>query len=661
MKNILILAMSFIFCMNAFSAPFVFKGQTLCDVTGIEKVGNRIFLSVLSGQYGGASTLNILVSDNGGKAFSTPVLTLSDDLLSVSNGVLWKDGSDVLWLFYTETEGYYDGRGELKAIRCTDPLASVPVWSDPQSLGYGVCTGRPVVAGGRIVLPFALWSRSLISRWPNLYGNMRKNEDRGLHTDIDQYRGAGVYLSDDSGKSWKCCPDVVDVPSKVDARYPDPQLLLQSDGTIMMLLRSNGTGNSYKAFSRDKGLTWSVPEYFIISPDRKMAVESPAQDKLLMARSNAFDQYSYVRSEGLFAYMSEDNGQTWYGNICIDPSSDALSPVMHASGDGNCLVAYNNYVKGCGSVMFASINQKNIDASVSQILQLKPYAVASAELSDIPAKKNNKKWCQQPVKVLTYNIQVSRAGQWDPRGVWAPRFPAVTALVDEYDPDIMCSQEPYRDQMDDLIGYYKDKYNWVGRCTAADSLSMMAAHNPIFYRKDRFELIDWGIEWLTAYPGTTGYDAATPRNMTWAHLKDIPSGKEFFCFSCHYDHKGAEARQMSSYILLDAIKRLSANLPVICCGDFNSSDFSVPYNVLVDSGVLADSYTTCAEPVNGEYTSIPNYRAKGDIPKNKNHIDHIFFTPQNSIILSWELIIDDYNGVYGSDHLPICVEWKFSN
>ena len=53
--------------------------------------------------------------------------------------------------------------------------------------------------------------------------------------------------------------------------------------------------------------------------------------------------------------------------------------------------------------------------------------------------------------------------------------------------------------------------------------------------------------------------------------------------------------------------------------------------------------------------------AKDEIPKNKNHIDHIFYTPQNSIILSWELIINDYNGIYGSDHLPLCVEWKFSN
>jgi len=31
------------------------------------------------------------------------------------------------------------------------------------------------------------------------------------------------------------------------------------------------------------------------------------------------------------------------------------------------------------------------------------------------------------------------------------------------------------------------------------------------------------------------------------------------------------------------------------------------------------------------------------------------------MILYWELILNDYNGIYGSDHLPICVDWKFSN
>lgn len=647
-------------CLFMQAAPVVFKAHNDCAVTGIETAGGKLYMSITSGIYGGKSQVNVISSSNMEKSFSAPVLTLSDENMSVMGGILWKDEAGRLWLFYTETEGYFDGRGVLKAVRCDDPAADLPVWSQPEELGYGVCSGKPVQVGGRIILPFALWSRTLISAWPNLYGNLRKSEDNGQYTDIDDDRGAGVYISDDNGASWKCMPDVVKVPAKVDARYPDPQLIASSDGRVSMYLRSNGTGNVYVSRSVDKGDSWSPAEVFTINPDRKIAFAEFTDGRMLMARSNAFDQFTYSLNQGLLAYVSDDAGRTWYGNIVLDLDPSAVDPVLEISEAGT-FVAYNKYSKGKKTVCLSTITEKDIIQSIPQQYQVKPVEVAAAELSDIPSKKGERKWCQDPVKVGTYNIQVSRAAAWDPRADWTKRLPAVIALIDEYDFDILCSQEPYLGQVQDLREHYKDKYDCVARSTAADSLNLIAAHNPIFYRKDRFELLKWGIEWLTAVPGTPGYDAVTPRNMTWAHFRDKKSSKEFFCFSCHYDHKGKEARTLSSYILLDAIKRLSGSLPVICCGDFNSPDFSDPYNVLVNSGVLADSYITCPAPVNGEYTSISGYKAKEDIPKNKNHIDHIFFTPQNSIILSWELIIKDYNGIYGSDHLPLCVEWKFSN
>ena len=661
MKRIVtIISMFFAFCMIGKAAPVVLKGHNDCSVTGLETAGGKLYISITNGIYGGRSQVNVICSSNSGKSFSAPVLTLSDESLSVMGGVLWEDASGRLWLFYTETMGYYDGRGVLKAVRCDNPSDAAPTWTEPVQLGYGVCSGKPVQIDGRIVLPFALWSRTQISAWPNHFGNLRQNEDRGLYAELDDKRGAGVYISDDNGNSWNCLPDVVDVPAKVDARYPDPQLILTEDGHISMFLRSNGTGNAYISRSYDKGNTWSEAEVFTVNPDRKIAFATLGSGRMMMARSNAFDQFTYSLNQGLLAYVSDDEGKTWYGNLVLDMDPYSVDPVMEISDLGN-FVAFTKYVKGKKCVCLAKVTESDIVESISQQYPIKPVEVATTEVSDIPVKKGERKWCPEPVKVGTYNIQVSRAALWDPRADWNKRLPAVTALIDEYDFDIMCSQEPYLGQVQDLREHYKDKYDCIARSTAADSLNPMAAHNPIFYRKERFELLKWGIEWLTAVPGTPGYDAVTPRNLTWAHFRDKKSSKEFFCFSCHYDHKGKEAKIVSSYILLDAIKRLSGSLPVICCGDFNSPDFSEPYNVLVNSGVLSDSYIMCAAPVNGEYTSIASYRAKEDIPKNKNHIDHIFYTPQNSIILSWELIINDYNGIYGSDHLPLCVEWKFSN
>lgn len=661
-RTVLILSFLFscIICAESSAAPVTLEGN-LCDVTGIETAGGRLFLAVVSGSYADRTEVNLIASANGGKSFTAPLLTISHESLSVADAVLWADISGNLWMFYTESDGRFDGRGALKAIRCQDPSSDPMKWSEPMELGYGICTGKPVEMSGRIVLPFALWSRSEISDYPHIYGNLCKEPRTDAHSDLDTYRGAGIYVSEDGGRSWKCSPRVVQVPAKVDARCTDPSLMSGQDGSLMMLLRSNGTGYAYMARSSDAGLTWNSPEPFIIHPDRKMALETIQDGTMLMVRHNALDQYSLSRTSGLYAYMSDDCGRTWYGNLVLSTDDHATGAVTEATPDGKCWVAYTAYEKGRRTLFLSSVGKEDMTKSVSSPLKHKSVAAAVAQESDIPSKKGSRKWCPEPLKVGTYNIQVSRAVNWDPRADWNLRLPVVTTLIDEYDFDILCSQEPYRGQMDDLISYYKDKYDWVGRTTAADSLATMSSYNPIFYRKERLELLDWGIEWLTAVPGTPGYDAVTPRNMTWAHLRDKASGKEFYCFSCHYDHKGVEARSIASYILLDAIKRRTGDLPVICCGDFNSLDFSDPYNVLVNSGVLADSYTTCAEPVNGEYTSCPSYKPKAEIPKNRKHIDHVFYTPDNSVILSWELIIEDYNGIYGSDHLPICVEWKFSN
>lgn len=647
-------------CAESFAAPVAVNGN-LCDVTGLEYAGGRLYMSVVTGSHDGRTQVDLLSSANEGKSFAGPVLTLSHPTLSVADAVLWTDASGALWMFYTESEGRFDGRGALMSICCTNPSEESPAWSEPKELGYGVCTGKPVEANGKILLPFALWSRAEISQWPHIYGNLCKEPSTDAHKDLDPVRGAGIYVSHDSGASWECCPRVMEVPAKVDARHADPSLALMPDGSLMMLLRSNGTGNAYASISSDAGQTWTRPEPFIIHPDRKMELLPMQDGKLLMVRHNAMDQYSLSRTSGLYAYMSDDCGQTWYGNLVLSVDDHVSGAVTEYTSDGRCWVAYTAYEKGRRTAFLSLVGETDIVKSVNAPLKHKSVAAAVAQTSDIPSKKGARKWCPEPIKVGTYNIQVSRAVQWDPRADWNLRIPAVTALIDEYDFDILCAQEPYRGQMDDLIAYYKDKYDWVGRTTAADSLATMASYNPIFFRKERLELLDWGIEWLTAEPGTPGYDAVTPRNMTWARLREKASSKEFYCFSCHYDHKGVEARGIASYILLEAIKRRTGSLPVICCGDFNSPDFSDPYNVLVNSGVLADSYTTCAEPVNGQYTSCPSYKPKADIPKNKKHIDHIFYTPDNSVILSWELIIEDYDGIYGSDHLPICVEWKISN
>jgi exonuclease III len=68
------------------------------------------------------------------------------------------------------------------------------------------------------------------------------------------------------------------------------------------------------------------------------------------------------------------------------------------------------------------------------------------------------------------------------------------------------------------------------------------------------------------------------------------------------------------------------------------------------------------EAVNKQYQSHSgNYTSVTLKPANGIHIDHIFYTPNAVRIKKWELIVKEYEGFFGSDHLPIYVDCYIAN
>src|SRR3546814_14316298 len=73
-------------------------------------------------------------------------------------------------------------------------------------------------------------------------------------------------------------------------------------------------------------------------------------------------------------------------------------------------------------------------------------------------------------------------------------------------------------------------------------------YSAIFYKKDRFRLLDHDTFWLSETPEvpSKGWDAALNRICTWGKFRDKESRKEFFYFNLHMDHRGKEARKKST-------------------------------------------------------------------------------------------------------------------
>lgn len=252
-----------------------------------------------------------------------------------------------------------------------------------------------------------------------------------------------------------------------------------------------------------------------------------------------------------------------------------------------------------------------------------------------------------PVTIATYNLRYNNAG--DGVNAWPNRKENVKALIRFHDFDIFGTEEGLIDQINDLSAMKEYGRTGVGR----DDGKEAGEHSAIFYKKDRFTLLQSGDFWLSETPDKPGkgWDAkCCNRICSWGKFKDIATRQEFFFFCVHFDHEGVEARRESGKLMVKKIQEIAKKAPVVCVGDFNSTPETEQIQTI--QTILHDSYKiTEAAPYGPEGT----FNAfKFDAPF-KNRIDYIFVS-NNIKVLKYGVLTDAKDQRYPSDHLPVMVK-----
>ncbi|MDM8308039.1 endonuclease/exonuclease/phosphatase family protein [Phocaeicola barnesiae] len=264
---------------------------------------------------------------------------------------------------------------------------------------------------------------------------------------------------------------------------------------------------------------------------------------------------------------------------------------------------------------------------------------------------------QQPITVNwgTFNIRYDNPD--DQENNWKFRKDRVATFIQQEKLDIVGMQEVLHNQLEDLKTRLPE-YAEVG--IGREDGKQQGEYAPIFYRKDRFKLLDSNTFWLSQYPdsvGFIGWDGACTRIATWAKLEEKSTGKIFLAVNTHMDHVGVEARRKGALLIIERIQEIVGNRPAVLTGDFNVNDASEAYQTLTTNDfVLKDAYKTADVKEGVSYT----FHDFEKVPMNEREkIDFIFVTPQIKVTRSWiPKENPDGKGVL-SDHNPQLATLQF--
>jgi endonuclease/exonuclease/phosphatase family metal-dependent hydrolase len=254
------------------------------------------------------------------------------------------------------------------------------------------------------------------------------------------------------------------------------------------------------------------------------------------------------------------------------------------------------------------------------------------------------------IKVMTLNVRYDNPE--DSVYSWPKRASQVCDFILNEKPDILGLQGVLWNHYQ-VLGSVLMDYSSVGAGSVDGARD--GEMNPVFFRKERFNMIRHITFWLSDSPDIAGskvMDSTLPRIVTWMELVEKRSHKHFFFFNTHFDEDSDSARLLSSKILLKEANKIADEFPFIISGDFNMAQGSTGYSILTgpDESVplLKDSYAISEKKPSGPVSTFSGTSGK----TKPARIDYIFV--RNGMrVLDYKTVIKQENGISISDHWPL--------
>ncbi len=255
----------------------------------------------------------------------------------------------------------------------------------------------------------------------------------------------------------------------------------------------------------------------------------------------------------------------------------------------------------------------------------------------------------------TFNIRLKNTGDDKAGNGWNIRRDRVAGYIKANHIDVIGMQEVLHPQLEDLLERLPEyDYVGVGRTDGATK----GEYSPIFFLKDKYEVLEKGNFWLSETPdvaGSKGWDAALERIASYAKLRDKATGKIFMAVNTHFDHVGVTARKESAKLIMQKIQQIVGNRPAVVTGDFNITEDDEAYTTMVTNEFkMNDAYHMTPNHDGAAYTF---HGFCKQLPEDAEKIDFIFLTP--NIHVERSHIEYPHVGEHLSDHNPYWSDLTF--
>lgn len=259
--------------------------------------------------------------------------------------------------------------------------------------------------------------------------------------------------------------------------------------------------------------------------------------------------------------------------------------------------------------------------------------------------------CNDKARLDVISLNVRFDNPADGANEWIARRDIVTGFLIDEQAELFGLQEVLWHQyeyIDSLLGAY-------GSVAAGRSDGLKAGEmTPVFYNKERFDLMDHNTFWLSetpSIPGSKGWGAVLPRIVTWAKLFDNFTANELYFFNTHFSHMSDSARIMSARILSRQVELIAGDKNFIICGDFNMRPDSQAYKELFsgDSNTINDSFNILEREIIGP---VDTYNGFTDKEQGSDRIDYIFVR-EGTVVYAHETLKIKKDLIFISDHWPV--------